>query len=100
MSYIDALADRIFAKINPTYGLPADERPLYRIYAVLCLAKGDAVTLEDVHDGWSAYVTQVSPRHLSLVPFAALSPEVQAKDEPYRNAIADVAAEYSQEGLV
>lgn len=90
MNYLDRIALDIFnhgrsphLQEQPT----ADELPLYRIYAVLCLAKGRGTTLKDVHDAWAAWRATARPDHHSLIPFAELRPEVQDLDMPYRDAI-------------
>ena len=66
---------------------------LYLIYAVLVLAKGLGTVPADVHDAWSAWSAAIDNRHRSLVPFNDLSPEVQALDDPYVDAIRTVARE-------
>ncbi|MGA2009652.1 MAG: hypothetical protein ABSH51_03810 [Solirubrobacteraceae bacterium] len=91
MSYVDDLADAIRRRV-PTALVPgADTAGLFRIYAVLALAKGEDVTLEDVHDAWSAWMSGLDPAHASLTPFAELSAEVQHADQPYLDAIRAVA---------
>lgn len=59
---------------------------LFRIYALLGRAKGEQVTARDVHDAWAAWALQAKPDHPAIVPFEKLSPETQAKDEPYAAA--------------
>ena len=94
MNYIDELAGDIYRESEP------DPRPLgwyedrilYRMYAVLALAKGEAVTNEDVHDAWSAWACEDNDTHPSLVPFDELAPHVQRLDEPYTMAIRRVAS--------
>lgn len=86
MNYIDEIADRISARVDDD-PLSDEWRPLFRIYAVLALAKGTDTTLRDVHDAWSAYTAGTFPEHRSLVPFDDLTEEVQALDAPYRDAI-------------
>jgi hypothetical protein len=88
-NYIDQLAGEIASLCK----LPDndDYNRLARIYAVLCLTKGAEVTSEDVHDAWSAWCAENKPDHRSLVPFAQLTREVKVLDEPYRNAIRDIA---------
>ena len=68
---------------------------LYRLYAVLALTKGEAVTRRDVHDAWSAWTASFHPSHRSLKPFEELTPEVQELDQPYVDAIHAVARELS-----
>ena len=92
-NYLDAIAADIGALI------PGCEPALLRIYAVLALAKGEHVTREDVHDAWAAWRAATRPDHPSLIPFKDLSPEVQALDEPYAEAIRKVAARFAPEEL-
>jgi hypothetical protein len=87
MNYIDALARRIYDHGKPTNPPDESDMRLYRIYAVLALAKGKDTTLEDVHDAWSAWQADMMPDHRSLIPFAELSPQVQAYDQEYCDAI-------------
>jgi hypothetical protein len=101
VSYVDDVAEAIRARVA-TGNLPdADTAPLFRLYAVLALARGEAVTLEDVHDAWAAWMSGRDPEHPSLRPFDELSDEVQRADVPYRDAIRAVARERERErGLV
>jgi hypothetical protein len=93
LSYVDEVAEAIRAHVA-TGSLPsADTAPLFRLYAVLALTKGEAVTLEDVHDAWAAWMTGRDPEHASLKPFDELSSDVQDADAPYRDAIHAVARE-------
>lgn len=64
---------------------------LLRLYTLLALVKGAETTLEDVHDAWSVWRADTRPDHPSLIPFGDLSPEVQALDGKYRDAIAEAA---------
>ena len=65
---------------------------LFRLYAVLALAVGERVEAANVHDAWSAWMSQSDPRHESIEPFDKLSEDVRAQDEPYAEAIRKVAA--------
>lgn len=89
-NYIDKLAIEIHQEAEPTDD-PTEDMPLYRIYAVLMLAKGQQVTSRDVHDAWSAWSAEYDPDHRSLIPFRELPPAVQKLDERYRYAIRVVA---------
>jgi hypothetical protein len=86
LNYLDDLANEIGLL------LPSCPEDLLRLYALLALTVGEYVTLENVHDAWSAWRAVSKPDHPSLVPFAELSPEVQALDAPYAEAIRQVAA--------
>lgn len=88
-NYIDALALEIQRRADPNPS--ADWFPLYRIYAVLALAKGTATTMTDVHDAWSAFMAGLDPHHRALIPFADLGAAVQSMDWPFVEAIHHVA---------
>ena len=72
--------------------LPGCPAPLLRLYALLVLVKGVDTSNEDVHDAWSVWCDLDTPGHRSLIPFDDLTPEVQALDTKYRDAIREVAA--------
>jgi hypothetical protein len=90
MNYIDTVAWLIHDMDSDTD--PSDDDwPLYRIYAVLCLAKGTETTAKDVHDAWSAWQAAIFPEHRSIVPFDELPEHVQRYDDEYVVAIHKVA---------
>ncbi|MGH2712306.1 MAG: DUF7701 domain-containing protein [Thermoleophilaceae bacterium] len=92
MSYLDDLAAEIERQV-PGEVLPDGEtRSLFRLYALLALAKGRSVDAEDVHNAWAAWIQDRDPDHRSLKPFEELDPETQASDEPFVEAIRAVAA--------
>ena len=96
-NYIEALASHIRAKIDPSK-LPREGLDqLFASYALLALSKGKEVTNEDVHDAWSAWATEYSPDSDALVPFDQLTPEVQAEDTIFRDAIRAVASAHRTE---
>ena len=91
MNYLDDLGDKIRAQV-PQSDLPEENtKDLFRIYAVLLLAKGSAVTAEDVHNAWAAWMSTTDPGHDAIVPFAELSSDVAADDVPYVDAIHAIA---------
>jgi hypothetical protein len=91
MNYLDSIAnairDEVGAGLEPLRGADA----LFRMYAVLAMAKGEAVTAEDVHNAWAAWMMQSNPTHSSIKPFSSLPVEVQREDEPFVDAIRKVA---------
>ncbi|GAA3218347.1 hypothetical protein GCM10017691_01090 [Pseudonocardia petroleophila] len=92
MNYIDQLAYEIREQV-PRKDLPDESSlPLFRIYAVLLLAKGGRVDARDVHNAWVAWSNDVNPGHASSVPFEELSRDVALEDMPYVRAIHEVAA--------
>jgi hypothetical protein len=98
LSYLDELAESIRGFIPPSLLPDGDLAMLFRIYAVLALAKGERVVLEDVHDAWTAWMSGQDPSHRSLRPLAELPPEVRRSDQPYLDAIRAVAREYDLGG--
>jgi hypothetical protein len=93
MSYLDDIAQTIRSHV-PADGLPdGDLDALFRLYAVLALAKGDAVTAEDVHNAWAAWMQENHADHDALRPFGELDHATQAEDDPYVEAIRIAARE-------
>jgi hypothetical protein len=92
MNYLDQIANEIHRAAYGDTECDPDDLPLYRIYAVLTLAKGTKVTAEDAHDGWSAWCAGTQPDHPCLIPFEELNSVVQSVDEPYVAAIRRVAS--------
>lgn len=91
MSYIDELAEEIRQEVREEDLSEADGAALFRVYAVLALAKGERAVLEDVHDAWAAWTAGRDPGHRSLRPFGELTDEVREYDRPYLDAIHAVA---------
>jgi hypothetical protein len=91
MSYLDDLAGQI------EHEVPADMVPqqgtesLFRLYALLLLTKGTAVTARDVHNAWAVWMQEKDPGHPAIRPFGELDPATQASDEPFLTAIKAVA---------
>jgi hypothetical protein len=91
MTYLDELAEEIRRAV-PTDALPSDDTSsLFRIYAVLLLAKGEAVTRGDVHNAWVAWMLDKGETHKSIVPFEKLPTETQGEDSPFVIAVRTVA---------
>ena len=65
---------------------------LTNLYLLLVLTHGRETTERHVHDAWAIWQDQRDPYHRSLVPFDQLHPNVQALDQPFRDAIRDAAA--------
>lgn len=61
------------------------------MYAVLALAKGQALTGRDVHNAWSAWMSSIDPDHESVEPYDELAPDVRREDDPLVAAIRRVA---------
>lgn len=95
MTYLDDLAATIRG-YAPANGLPTPKLDsLYRLYAVLALAKGEAVTAEDVHNAWAAWTQDSDTIHSEVRPFSELDHATQAEDAPYAEAIRSAARELS-----
>ena len=73
--------------------IPGNDPALLRYYALLVLTTGENTPREHVHDAWSAWRTVTRPDHPSLAPFDELTEQVKAYDDPYVDAIRQVAAE-------
>ncbi len=70
-----------------------DTTALFRLYAVLALAKGQRVAAQDVHNAWVAWMSERDPDHRSIRPFSELDEATRHSDAPFLIAIRDVAAE-------
>ena len=90
-NYVEVLAEAIRERVSPDKLPDENSRVLFRIYAVLAIAKGDEVTVEDVHAAWSAWMTGVDPTHPALVPFDQLSHDAVEADRPYVDAIREAS---------
>jgi hypothetical protein len=97
--YIDDVADAIRRHVPPDLVPAGDTAMLFRVYAVLALAKGERVGLEDVHDAWAAWMTAHNPRHPSLTPVSELPAETRRSDQPYLDAIRAVARDRGRRAL-
>ena len=96
MSYLDDLARNIRNRV-PADAMPdEDTDSLFRLYAVLALAKGPAVDARDVHNAWSAWMLDKDPCHSSIKPFDDLDRATQDADDPYVAAIRAAARGFPQ----
>jgi hypothetical protein len=91
VNYLDELGGQIRARVPPGDLPDEDTASLFRLYAVLLLAKGESVTTADVHNAWSAWMADRDADHDSLTPFAELPAGKVAEDEPFAEAIRLVA---------
>ena len=92
MNYIDDIAERIKREVPPNLLPEEDTDLLFRMYAVLALVLGKKVEAANVHDAWSAWMSQSDPGHDSIQPFDELPEDVQAQDQPFAEAIRKVAS--------
>jgi hypothetical protein len=87
LNYLEDVASAIRGQV-PAKQLPdGDLDLLFRIYAVLALAKGEAVVEADVHDAWAAWILSESPSHPNAKPFSELPGHIQAEDLPFLRAV-------------
>jgi hypothetical protein len=91
MTYLDKLAEEIRGAVVPDALPDEDTSSLFRIYAVLLMAKGQEVTREDVHNAWVVWMLDRGETHESMVPFADLPAETQDEDSPFMVAVRTVA---------
>lgn len=92
MTYLDEIAERIRDEVAESdQGETALD--LFRLYAVLALAKGEAVQASDVHNAWVAWMQEREPDHEALRPFEELDQETQEADSPFVRAIRAVASD-------
>lgn len=91
VNYIDRIAQQIREHVPRQYLPSNDADALFRIYAVLLLAKGDLVSAADVHNAWSAWMAGCEADHESLVPLEQLPSEAVEQDVPFVKAIRAVA---------
>ncbi len=91
MTYLDDLAAQIQRRVPKELVPDEDTRSLFRLYALLALAKGSAVDAVDVHNAWAVWMQDRDPDHHSLKPFEELDTETEAADEPFVEAIRAVA---------
>lgn len=84
-NYVDTTITALAAE------LPDCDFGLLRLYALLVFTCGTETTLEDVHDAWAVWRASTRPDHPALVPFDQLTPDVQALDGKYADAIRKVA---------
>jgi tRNA nucleotidyltransferase (CCA-adding enzyme) len=95
-TYVDNLAEKIMNECTEQEipdGYSHDEvMRLFRMYALLALSKGTETTMEDVHDAWAAWQSELEPDHDSLVPFDELTKKIKEYDRPDMEAIHKHAA--------
>jgi hypothetical protein len=92
MSYLDDLAGQIEHEVSADVVPQQGTGLLFRLYALLLLTKGTAVTAADVHNAWAVWMQEKDPGHPAIRPFGELDAATQASDEPFLAAIKTVAA--------
>lgn len=86
-NYVEQVVSALAAK------LPGEPVELLRMYALLVFVGGEEINEEDVHNAWALWRSVSMPGHISIVPFPALGPEVQATDRPFMDVIHEVSRE-------
>jgi hypothetical protein len=90
-SYIADIAAQIRTLVSPELLPEGETDELFLTYAVLALAKGDRVDARDIHNAWAAWMSTRDPGHDSIVPYENLPPDVRREDDPFLNAVREVA---------
>lgn len=98
LNYIERDAALVLESLPDGTDVPDGADELFRLYAVLLRSKGSATQASDVHDAWSAWMTNVNPDHESIKPFAELDAETRSEDGPFLQAIRRAASERSGQG--
>lgn len=93
--YLDEIVAAIRSHIPEDRMPREDGRGLLRSYAVLLLAKGESVSLADIHNAWSAWMADKDASHESLVEFESLSDDTKHQDQIYASAVHRAARELS-----
>jgi len=98
MNYLQSIAERIKSGV-PVEVLPSVPNTdlLFNLYAVLLLAKGNEVSMEDVHNAWAAWMCQENPSHDAIKPFVELDEKAQQQDKPFVEAITKAAQDMASE---
>lgn len=96
LTYIDRIAEQIRSALPPKARPLEHADELYRLYALLALARGQDTTLENVHDAWSTWMSVHDPSHESLRPFRQLDASTRNEDRPYLDAIRRVSRDLSE----
>jgi hypothetical protein len=96
LNYLDRVATLVQRELGSMLPPGNDGQRLARIYALLVLVKGPNISVEDVHDAWSTWMTMSDPGHKSLRPFDMLDEATQAQDVPYLSALRRVALRLSK----
>lgn len=92
MTYLETIADAIAAELPDKAKAQDGMRELLLLYALLVATHGTRVSKRNVHDAWVTWQLLRDEEHRSNVPFDELADDVQAEDEPYREAIVRAAS--------
>jgi hypothetical protein len=93
VTYLDEIAQAVRERLSRNLLPDVDDLDqLFRLYALLARAKGEATTSADVHDAWSAWMLGRGESHESIKPYEQLDGDTKREDEPFLLAIRKVAA--------
>lgn len=84
--------DKVRGHLKQSIGDDCDS-DLLDLYTLLVMVRGAHVTLEDVHDAWAIWQSNIDVGHLSLIPFDELAEEKKELDRKYADAIKRCASE-------
>lgn len=90
-NYLERAAALIRECLPEETSVPERSEQLFLIYAVLMRAKGVDTQAADVHDAWTAWISQTEPDHESAIPFNELDSETRREDGPFLAAIRQAA---------
>lgn len=91
MNYLDDVGAKVRGHIDPEVIPDGNVDQLFRLYALLALTVGTRTRGEDVHHAWVVWMSDIDPTHPSLVPFQQLDEITQNGDEPFVQAVREVA---------
>lgn len=91
-TYIEQVRAALLAALGENEQAWDNDRPLLDLYTLLVLTRGMDCTCEDIHDAWAIARQRTRPEHPALVPFGELTPNVQAYDVLFRDAVHQAAS--------
>ena len=95
LNYLLDIAEQVRDEVPQDVLPEGDLDLLFLLYAVLVLTVGQNVRSEHVHDAWAAWMTYQDASHDSIKPFSHLSAETKREDQPFVDAIRNVALRLS-----
>jgi len=98
VNYLTEIGNAIKRELDPDLLPEGDTDTLFRLYAVLALAKGFAVTVEGMHNAWADWMSESDPNHDAVRPYDALKLNVRREDWPFVVAIRNVSSRFQDRG--
>lgn len=96
VNYIQRVREALITKLGgheSIRGWGANAEQLLDAYTQLALTTGTETTSADVHDAWAVITARTRPEHVLLVPFEDLDPDMQTRDDEFRDAVIAAAGE-------